>query len=71
MAPGDVFPEQLATFVFPNKSYLSVIQQYHSELLQVDYWQNQQSEIKKGTLPDIFPYPQSIRFRYQHNINEQ
>ncbi|MCO4322113.1 bifunctional isocitrate dehydrogenase kinase/phosphatase [Aliidiomarina quisquiliarum] len=67
VAPGDVFPEQVATFVFPNKKYLRVIQQHHPELIDATFWQEQQQQIKKGMLADIFPYPQSIRFRYQTN----
>ena len=65
VAPQDVFPEQLTTFVFPNPRFRKIIEALHPELADVTFWQSQQQQIQKGMLPDIFPYPQSIRFQYQ------
>ncbi|RTE85666.1 MULTISPECIES: bifunctional isocitrate dehydrogenase kinase/phosphatase [Gammaproteobacteria] len=65
VAPDDVFPEQITTFVFPNKRLREIFLEFHPELADASYWQAQQEAIKKGMLPDIFPYPQSIRFLNQ------
>lgn len=65
VAPEDVFPEQITTFVFPNKRLREIFLTYHPELAEAAYWQSKQEAIKKGMLPDIFPYPQSIRFLNQ------
>ena len=62
VAPGDVFPEQISSFVFANKRLREIFLGLHSELVEAEYWLSQQRAIKKGMLPDIFPYPQSIRF---------
>ncbi|WP_241971781.1 bifunctional isocitrate dehydrogenase kinase/phosphatase [Aliidiomarina sanyensis] len=63
VAPGDVFPAQIATFVFPNPKLRTHFCALHPELLTPEYWQSQQKRIHQGIMADIFPYPQSVRFR--------
>lgn len=62
VAPNDVFPEQLPTYVFPQKRLRDLFLELHPELAQAEFWQAQQQRIAAGILPDIFPYPQDIRF---------
>ena len=62
VAPNDVFPEQLPTYVFPQKRLRDLFLELHPELAQAEFWQAQQERIAAGILPDIFPYPQDIRF---------
>ncbi|MCH8501875.1 MAG: bifunctional isocitrate dehydrogenase kinase/phosphatase [Aliidiomarina sp.] len=62
VAPNDVFPEQLPTYVFPQKRLRELFLELHPELAQAEFWQAQQERIAAGILPDIFPYPQDIRF---------
>lgn len=60
--PGDVFPEQIATFVTPKQSYRTMLFGAHPELLDPDYWCARQGAIRAGQLEDIFPYPTAQRF---------
>lgn len=61
VAPNDVFPEQLGTYVFAKPNLKALISELHPELLRASYWQTQQSHIQLGLVSDVFPYPQSIR----------
>lgn len=62
VAPQDVFPEQLCTFVMPSASYKAIFTQTHPELLTVKYWQQAQKNIKNGVVSHIYPYPDRQRF---------
>lgn len=62
VAPNDVFPQQLTTYVFPRPDLRALFCELHPELLEVAYWQAQQDRIQAGELADIFPYPQNLRF---------
>ena len=65
VAPQDVFPEQLCTFVMPNPQYKAVFSQTHPELLDVAFWQQAQRNIKAGVVSHIYPYPAAQRFIHQ------
>lgn len=62
VAPGDVFPEELATFALANPTYRKAFMSHHAELLTAAYWQLQQEKVAKGHYPDVFPYPDSLKF---------
>ncbi|HSG52427.1 MAG TPA: bifunctional isocitrate dehydrogenase kinase/phosphatase [Rheinheimera sp.] len=64
-APGDVFPEQIATFVTPQAEIRDLLFSRHPELLDAAYWRQKQQNIRHGVVEDIFPYPDAIRF-YHH-----
>lgn len=66
-APGDVFPEQMATFVTPQAEIRQLLFSQHGELLNASYWQRKQQNIRAGIVEDIFPYPDSNRFYHQYN----
>lgn len=70
VAPGDVFPAQIATFVFPNPKLRADFCRLHPDLMQPEFWQLQQSRIQQGYVADIFPYPQSMRFRHKKKPDE-
>lgn len=63
-APGDVFPEQMATFVTPGAEIRDMLFSKHPELLDAGYWRQKQYRIRQGLVEDIFPYPQAMRFCY-------
>ncbi|TRW48191.1 bifunctional isocitrate dehydrogenase kinase/phosphatase [Aliidiomarina halalkaliphila] len=65
VAPNDVFPEQVATFVFPNKALRELFIELHPELIEASYWSQQQQAVAEGVIADVFPYPQHIRFHYE------
>jgi isocitrate dehydrogenase kinase/phosphatase len=60
--PGDVFPEQIATFVTAQPDLRQLLQELHPELLDAEYWQQKQSRIRSGIVEDVFAYPQQQRF---------
>ncbi|MEM5550530.1 bifunctional isocitrate dehydrogenase kinase/phosphatase [Pseudoalteromonas neustonica] len=62
VAPQDVFPEQLCTFVMPRPCYKEIFMQTHPELLDVEFWQQAQKNVKNGLVSHIYPYPSSQRF---------
>ncbi|WP_273022865.1 bifunctional isocitrate dehydrogenase kinase/phosphatase [Rheinheimera sp.] len=65
-APGDVFPEQMATFVTPQPQIRELLFSQHPELLDAAYWRQKQDNIRHGVVEDIFPYPDNIRFYHQY-----
>jgi isocitrate dehydrogenase kinase/phosphatase len=62
--PGDMFPEELATFALANPKYLKAFKKYHADLLEASYWQKCQQNVAKGIYEDVFPYPETIRFKH-------
>ena len=60
--PGDVFPEQIATFVTAQPQLRALLQQFHPELFTADYWCSKQQRIRDGFVEDVFPYPQQQIF---------
>jgi isocitrate dehydrogenase kinase/phosphatase len=65
-APGDVFPEQMATFVTPQPQIRELLFSRHADLLDAAYWRQKQHNIRAGVVEDIFPYPDDIRFYHQY-----
>lgn len=62
IAPGDVFPEQIATFVTAQTELRVLLCQQHPELLDAEFWRQKQQAIRDGQVEDFFPYPLSQRF---------
>ena len=60
--PGDMFPEELATFALANPKYRNAFLVHHAELLEASYWQQAQQNVANGIVEDVFPYPDDIRF---------
>ncbi|WP_333608930.1 bifunctional isocitrate dehydrogenase kinase/phosphatase [Arsukibacterium sp.] len=68
--PGDVFPEQITTFVTPKAEYRQLLLHYHPELTDPAYWRQKQYAIRSGQVEDIFPYPQQLRFCQQYPVTD-
>lgn len=60
--PGDVFPEELATFALANPKYRNAFMKYHADLLEASYWQQCQRNVAAGIIEDVFPYSETMRF---------
>lgn len=60
--PGDVFPEQIATFVTPQPQLRNLLLAAHPELTDPDFWREKQQKIRLGIVEDVFPYPETQRF---------
>ncbi|MGD9941896.1 MAG: bifunctional isocitrate dehydrogenase kinase/phosphatase [Burkholderiaceae bacterium] len=65
VAPNDVFPEEFATFLLGSPKVREPFMRHHAELLDVKFWQERQRAIREGKLDDVFPYPESTRFRHR------
>ena len=63
VAPQDVFPEQLTTFVTTNDTVRNLLKTIHPELLDVQYWKQAQQNIKAKKIANICPYPKHLRFK--------
>ncbi|WP_089728834.1 bifunctional isocitrate dehydrogenase kinase/phosphatase [Candidatus Thiosymbion oneisti] len=61
-APGDVFPEEFATFLLPDPRIRACFLEYHRELLDAAWWRRRQEVIRNGYLEDVFAYPVERRF---------
>ncbi len=62
--PGDVFPEEIATFALANKRYREAFLKHHANLLEAKYWQSCQEKVAQGVFADVYPYPEKSRFCY-------
>lgn len=63
VGPGDVFPEQITTYVTAQNDIRQMLIQSHPELMDAGYWQQKQQRIRDGVVEDVFPYPQQQRFQ--------
>jgi isocitrate dehydrogenase kinase/phosphatase len=61
--PNDVFPEEFGTFLLANPRIRKVFLKRHKDLLNAKYWQDKQTRIRAGKYEDVFPYPESLRFK--------
>ncbi len=64
VGPRDVFPEEFGTFLLGNPRVREIFMRHHADLLDPVYWQSCQQRIREGVLDDVFPYPDSVRFRH-------
>jgi isocitrate dehydrogenase kinase/phosphatase len=63
IGPRDVFPEQFTNFLVSNPRAREIFLRRHGELTTPEYWQRLQARIRAGLQEDVFPYPESLRFR--------
>ncbi|MGO4381338.1 bifunctional isocitrate dehydrogenase kinase/phosphatase [Pseudoduganella sp. RAF53_2] len=59
----DVFPEQFGKFLLGNAKIRKYFMKHHADLLTQSWWQEKKERIASGVIEDVFPYPQSVRFR--------
>lgn len=62
--PGDMFPEELATFALANPVYLKAFKLHHEDLLNAEYWQQSQQNVANGIYEDVYPYANEYRFSF-------
>jgi isocitrate dehydrogenase kinase/phosphatase len=62
VAPGDMFPEEIATFALANGKYRNAFLLHHADLLEASFWQQCQRNVAAGNFEDVFPYPIALRF---------
>ena len=59
----DIFPEEFAAFLLGDSRVREVFMEHHRELLDADFWTATQRRIAGGHVEDVFPYPETLRFR--------
>ena len=70
VGPHDVFPEEFGTFLLGDPRVRSIFMNHHGDLLEAEYWQRKQAAVRAGRFDDVFPYPESVRFRSRYDEDE-
>ena len=60
---NDIFPEQFPTFLAPAGKPRQFFLKYHADLADPAWWLKTQENCRQGVFSDVYPYPESIRFR--------
>jgi isocitrate dehydrogenase kinase/phosphatase len=60
---ADVFPEEFGIFLLSNPRLRATFLALHADLLDPRWWQARQAGVASGRFEDVFPYPESSRFR--------
>ncbi len=60
--PGDVFPEEFATFLLGDPRLRELFLLHNADLLEPEFWQACRRRVEDGEIADFFPYPTSLRF---------
>jgi len=63
IGPRDVFPEQFERFLVTDPSAREVFLERHADLMDPEFWSSLQARLREGSVQDVFPYPEDIRFR--------
>lgn len=62
VAENDIFPEEFRRFLWFPAPLRAVMEEQHSQLFTVEFWQQRQVLTQAGELLDFFPYQQEQRF---------
>ena len=60
----DIFPEELRYFLWGTPKLRKKFEEHHSDLFTVEWWRSMQETIRRGDVPDIFPYPPERRLSF-------
>jgi isocitrate dehydrogenase kinase/phosphatase len=60
--PGDIFPEQFPTFLFPPGPQRAIFLELHADLAAAAFWRRQQERLRAGIEEDLFAYSEGCRF---------
>lgn len=63
VGPNDVFPEEFATFLLADPRIRDVFLKHHADLLDPSVWEAKRDRLRRGSIENVFPYPEAIRFR--------
>jgi isocitrate dehydrogenase kinase/phosphatase len=66
VGPNDVFPEEFSRFLVSDARMKDEFLSHHHDLVDVEYWRAVQRRIQAGSVADVFPYPESMRFCRRH-----
>ncbi len=63
VGPNDVFPEEFGAFLLSDTRVREAFLASHSDLLAAEFWNTVKQRIANGHIEDVFPYPETMRFR--------
>jgi isocitrate dehydrogenase kinase/phosphatase len=63
VGPGDVFPEEFATFLGLEGRLRETFMRRHRDVFEASSWQHWQRRVKAGEILDIYPYDDGLRLR--------
>lgn len=66
VAQNDVFPEEFAAFLLADPRVKACFLERHADLLTPEYWNRVRERIAGGHIEDVFPYPETLRFRHRY-----
>lgn len=62
VGPKDIFPSTYETFLLGDDRVRKYLMKHHHDLFTPDIWRYIQNQLKAGITPDLFSYPQELRF---------
>lgn len=65
---GDVFPEELCTFLGLDGRLREVFLEAHGDLFGLDFWHGMQERNRRGEIIDFFPYGAARRLRNRNDF---
>jgi isocitrate dehydrogenase kinase/phosphatase len=66
VGPNDVFPEEFAPFLLGDPKVRDAFMPRHAALLDADFWNAAKEGIAAGHIEDVYPYPETLRFRHRY-----
>jgi isocitrate dehydrogenase kinase/phosphatase len=69
VGPKDIFPEEFATFLLTDAKTRKCFLDDHADLLDAEWWQATQREIRSGRLVEVLSYPEAARFRQRRRTD--
>jgi isocitrate dehydrogenase kinase/phosphatase len=61
VGPGDIFPEEFATFLGVGGEVRREFVRRHGDLFQAEWWSSVQKRVAAGELIEIYPYEERLR----------
>ena len=62
VGPKDIFPSTYDTFLLGDTRVRKYFLKHHADFFLADTWRAVQNQLHNGVIPDLFSYPQHLRF---------
>jgi isocitrate dehydrogenase kinase/phosphatase len=62
VGPKDIFPSTYDTFLLGDTRVRKYFLKHHADFFLADTWRAVQNQLHQGVIPDLFSYPQHLRF---------
>lgn len=63
VGPADIFPAELATFMFTDQESRQMYHEENADLSAPEFWEAQQARARAGQIGEFFSYPRKLRFK--------